>query len=98
MQAKIKNSSWGSFKKSNAQVNFVSFMLGRELFTPEKAMVPCVHLSTNCGLDNLITVQILFLLYYKPILQLVDDCTYGTIAFPCMYRQSPVKSPDIKTL
>ena len=40
-----------------------------------------VQLSTNCGLDKLLTVQILFSLSYKPFLQLVDSRTYGTIAF-----------------
>ena len=35
-------------------------------------------------LDNFINVQILFSLYQKPILQLVDNCTYGTIAFQCI--------------
>ena len=47
-------------------------------------MVPYAQLSANCGLDNFITVQILFSFNYKPILQLVDNCTYGTIAFPCI--------------
>ena len=42
-------------------------------------MVPYVQLSTNCELDNFITLQ--FLLYQKPILQLADNCTYGTMAF-----------------
>ena len=31
----------------------------RELFIHGKAMVPCVQLLTNCGLDNFITVFIL---------------------------------------
>ena len=35
----------------------------REFFIHGKAMVPYVQLSTNCGLDNFITVQILFSLY-----------------------------------
>ena len=56
----------------------------RELFIHGKAMVPYVKLSTNYGLDNSITVQFFFSLYLKPILQLVDNCTYGTIAFPCI--------------
>ena len=45
-------------------------------------MVLYVQLSTNCVLDHFITVQILFLKYQNPIPQLVDNCTYGTIAIP----------------
>ena len=45
-------------------------------------MVPYVRLSTNCRLDNFITVKNIFSLHQKPILELVDSCTYGTIAFP----------------
>ena len=56
----------------------------RELFIDGKAMVPYMQLSTNCVLDNFITVQILFTLYQKLILQLVDNYTYGTIAFSCI--------------
>ena len=56
----------------------------RELFIHGKAMVPYVQLSTNCGLNNFITVQILLSLYQKPILQLVDNYTYGTLSFPCI--------------
>ena len=52
------------------------------------AMVPYVQLSTICGLDKFITVQILFSLYQKPITQLVAKCTYGIMAFPCL-GQSP---------
>ena len=63
---------------------FLYFNSGRELFMHGKAMVPYVQLSINCGLDNFTTVQNLFSLYQKPILQLVDNCTYGTIAFPCI--------------
>ena len=48
-----------------------------------KVLLPYVRLSTKCGLDEFITVQILLILYQKPILQLVDNCTFGTIAFPC---------------
>ena len=51
----------------------------RELLIHGKAMVPCVQFSTNCGLGNFINVQILFSLYQE----LVDNCNYGTIAFPC---------------
>ena len=58
--------------------------LSRELFTHGKALVPYAQLSINCGLNNFITVQILFSLYYNTILQLVDNCTNGTIAFPCI--------------
>ena len=50
-------------------------------------MVPYVQLSTNCGLDNYITVQILFLLYHKPILQSVDKNTYGTIDYRCIKKK-----------
>ena len=32
----------------------------RELFIHRKAIIPYVQLSANCGLDNFITVQILF--------------------------------------
>ena len=49
----------------------VSITPGRELFIHRKALVPYVQLSTNCGLDKLITVQILFSLYQKPIIQFV---------------------------
>ena len=56
----------------------------KELFIHRKAMVKYVRLSTNSGFENFITVQILFSLHKKPILQLVDNCTYGTIAFPCI--------------
>ena len=43
---------------------------------------PYVQLLNNFGVDSFITVQILFSLYQKPILQLVDNCTYVTIAYP----------------
>ena len=42
------------------------------------------ELSTNCGLDHFTKTQILLFIYQKPILQLVDNYTYGTIAFPCI--------------
>ena len=48
------------------QLNFVlfyGFPSTRELFIHEKAMVPYVQLSTNCGLNNFINVQLLFLLF-----------------------------------
>ena len=44
-----------------------------------------MQLSTNCGLDNFITVKkISFYLHQKFILQLVNNCTYSTIAFSCI--------------
>ena len=42
-----------------------------------------VQLSPNCGLDNFISIHF-FSLYKKPILKQVDDCTYSTIALPCI--------------
>ena len=65
----------------------------RELFIHGKATVPYVQLSTNCGLDNFITVLVLFS-FKKPILQLVDNATYGTIAFPCV-KSSLVRASNI---
>ena len=49
-------------------LNFITsersqMMSGRELFIHGIAMVPYVQLSTNSGLDNLITIKILLLLY-----------------------------------
>ena len=63
--------------------------LFREHFIHRKAIVPYVQLSTNCGLDNSFTAQILLSFYRKPILQLVDNCTYGTIAFLCIKSSLP---------
>ena len=34
--------------------------------------------------NNFITVKAIISFHQKPILQLVDSCTYGTIAFPCI--------------
>ena len=65
-----------------------------ELFIHRKTMVLYVQLSTNCRLDNFITVQILFLMYQKAILQLVENCKYGTIAFPCI-KSSLVKATKV---
>ena len=55
-----------------------------KLFIPAKVMVPYVQLSTNCGLDNFITVQILFSLYQKAYSSVGWQLTYGTIAFLCI--------------
>ena len=71
-----------------------STTITREFFIHGKAMVPYVQLSTNCGLDNFITMQILFSLYQEPILQLVDNCTYGTIAFPCIKSSLTITVPN----
>ena len=64
----------------------------RELFIHRKAPYTVCAFSTNGGLDNFITEQILFSLCQKPILQLDDSCTYGTIAFLCMKSSLPLTS------
>ena len=47
-------------------------------------MVPYVQLSTNCGLNDFINVKNILSLHQKPILLLVDNIKYGTIAFQCV--------------
>ena len=54
------------------------------LYTQEGYGIVCAVVNQLFRLDNFITVHIYFLLYQKPILQWVDNSTYGTIAFPCM--------------
>ena len=48
-----------------AEIRLVPYLsvTTRELFIHGKAIVPYVQLSTNCGLDNVITAQILFSLF-----------------------------------
>ena len=51
-------------------------------------MVPYVQLSTNFGLGYSSSNKNIFSLQQQPILQLVDNRTYGTMAFP-LYKDFP---------
>ena len=57
------------------------FKAGKSLYG-EKAMLLYVQLSTNCGLGYPSSNKNIFSLQQWPILQLVDNCTYGTMTFP----------------
>ena len=61
-----------------------SLTYGRELFIHRKAMVPYVQLSINCriGFWYIKSKICAMIKWSRP--QLVDNCIYGTIAFPCI--------------
>ena len=46
-------------------------------------------MSTNCGLNNFITVKNIFSLYQNPIVLVVDNYTYSTIN-PPLQKEFPV--------
>ena len=54
----------------------------RELFIQGKAMVPYVQLSTNCRIGFWYNENKVCTVVKLSSPQLVDNCTYGTIAFP----------------
>ena len=56
-----------------------------------KAMVPYVQLSTNCRISFWYNVNKICTVIKLSSTQLVDNCTYGTIAFLCI--KSSLKQP-----
>ena len=56
----------------------------RELFIHGKGMLPYVQLSTNCRIGFLYKENKIYTVTKLSSPQLVYNCTYGTIAFPCI--------------
>ena len=70
------------FRYKNALIQFYGST--RELFIHGKAMVPYVQLSTNCRIGFQYNENKICTLINLTSPQLVDNCLYGTIAFPCI--------------
>ena len=56
--------------------------LSRELFIHGKAMVPYVQLSTNCRIGFQYNENRIYTMKNMSSPVLVENCAYGTIAFP----------------